>query len=74
VLLDLTMPQMDGEETYRQLRRIAPEVPVILCSGYDPNEVARRFSGRGLAGFIRKPYTASRLLSLMKKAVGNSGG
>lgn len=64
------MPNMDGEEAYRELRRINRDVPVILSSGYDPNEVARRFSGRGLAGFIRKPYTSRRLLSLVSEVAG----
>ncbi len=64
VLLDMTMPRMDGEETYRELRRIRDDVPVILSSGYNEQEVTSRFVGKGLAGFIQKPY---RLVELKAK-------
>ena len=61
VLLDLTMPRMNGEEAFRELRRLKPDVRVILSSGYNEQEVIQRFSGKGLAGFIQKPYTLSKL-------------
>jgi signal transduction histidine kinase len=61
VLLDMTMPGMSGEETFRRLRQIAPEVTVILSSGYNEIEATRRFTSKGLAGFLQKPYTASQL-------------
>jgi len=61
VLLDLTMPHMDGEETYRELRKIDPEVRVVLASGYGEESVMTRFSGRDLAGYLQKPYTLTRL-------------
>jgi signal transduction histidine kinase/CheY-like chemotaxis protein len=61
VLLDLTMPGMDGEQTLGELRRIRPEVRVVLSSGYDESDIARRFAGQRLAGFIQKPYTAAAL-------------
>ncbi|MHC1744177.1 MAG: response regulator [Syntrophobacteraceae bacterium] len=61
VLLDLTMPHMDGEETFRELRRIAPAMPVIMSSGYTEHEISARFAGKGLAGFIQKPYTMQEL-------------
>ena len=61
VLLDMTMPGMSGEETFRRLRQIAPEVTVILSSGYNEIEATRRFTAKGLAGFLQKPYTASQL-------------
>jgi len=61
VLLDMTMPHMNGEETFREMRRIHPDVTVILCSGYNEQEVTQRFAGKGLAGFIQKPYTMATL-------------
>jgi CheY-like chemotaxis protein len=61
ILMDLTMPRMDGEETYRRLRRTGVMVPIILCSGFARDEVLRRFRGRGLAGFLAKPYRAEDL-------------
>jgi signal transduction histidine kinase len=63
VLLDLTMPGIDGEQTLHELRRIRQDVKVILSSGYNEAEVVERFSGRGLAGFVQKPYTAAELIN-----------
>ncbi len=56
VLLDLTMPRMDGAATFECMRSIRPDVRVILCSGYEEQEATRRFAGRGLAGFLQKPF------------------
>jgi CheY-like chemotaxis protein len=61
VLLDLTMPGMNGEEVLRSLKEIRPNVKVILSSGFSEVEVIPKFSGKGLAGFLQKPYTASAL-------------
>ena len=61
VLLDLTMPHLDGEETFRELRRIRPDVRVILSSGYNEQETTDRFAGKGLAGFLQKPYRVRQL-------------
>jgi len=61
VLLDLTMPGLDGLQAFREMRRINPNVEVILCSGYNEQEVTQRFVGKGLAGFIQKPYTLDKL-------------
>ena len=65
VLLDLTMPQMDGEECYRELRAINPNVRVVISSGYNQQEVTQRFIGKGLAGFIQKPYQLAELRSVL---------
>ena len=56
VLLDLTMPVMNGEDAFRELRLLDPKVKVILTSGFSKSESASRFVGRGLAGFIQKPF------------------
>jgi PAS domain S-box-containing protein len=61
VILDMTMPVMSGEETLRLMRQIEPRVPVILSSGYNEVEAIQRFTGKGLAGFLQKPYTAASL-------------
>jgi PAS domain S-box-containing protein len=61
VILDMTMPVMSGEEALQQMRAINPDVPVILSSGHNEAEAIRRFSGKGLAGFLQKPYTAAAL-------------
>ncbi len=63
VLLDLTMPGLDGEQTLRELRYIRDDVKVILSSGYNEAEIAERCTGHGLAGFVQKPYTAADLVN-----------
>ncbi|MFO7974607.1 MAG: PAS domain S-box protein, partial [Candidatus Hydrogenedentota bacterium] len=63
VLLDLTMPHLDGEETFHRIRSINADARVVLTSGYDEQEVAHRFHGMGLAGFLQKPYTPVELRS-----------
>ena len=69
VLLDLTMPNLDGEETFHRIRAINPDARVVLTSGYDEHEVARRFHGMGLAGFLQKPYTPVELRSKIAEAL-----
>jgi len=66
VFLDMTMPNMDGAQCFRELRRLDPAVRVILSSGYDEQEVVRKFTGQGLAGFVHKPYTLAKLRETIK--------
>jgi PAS domain S-box-containing protein len=61
VLLDLTMPHMDGEETFREFHRINADVPVVLMSGFTEKDTIDRFAGKRLAGFIQKPFERKRL-------------
>jgi CheY-like chemotaxis protein len=61
VILDMTMPVMSGEDALQQMRLINPQVPVVLSSGYNEVEAIGRFAGKGLAGFLQKPYTAAAL-------------
>jgi PAS domain S-box-containing protein len=73
VILDLTMPWMDGVAAFRELRRIRPEVKVILASGYNEQEATQRFAGQGLAGFIQKPYRLQDLRDKLAGALKSSG-
>jgi len=61
VILDLTMPHMDGDQCFRELRMLNPDVKVIMSSGFSELEVTQKFVGKGLAGFIQKPYKLSVL-------------
>jgi len=72
VLLDMTMPVMSGEEALMHLKTIRPDVPVVLSSGYDEDEATRRFTGKGLAGFVQKPYTAAALAEKMQSVIQQS--
>jgi PAS domain S-box-containing protein len=67
VILDLTMPHMDGEQCFRELKQLRPDVKVIMSSGYNEQEVTQKFVGKGLAGFIQKPYK----LSMMRDVISN---
>jgi signal transduction histidine kinase/CheY-like chemotaxis protein len=67
VILDLTMPHMDGEQCFRELRQLKPGVKVIMSSGFSEHEVTQKFMGKGLAGFIQKPYKLSALKEAIQK-------
>jgi two-component system, cell cycle sensor histidine kinase and response regulator CckA len=70
ILLDMTMPVMSGEETFRRIRGMLPAARVIVSSGYNEVEAIRRFTSKGIAAFIQKPYTASGLASVIQRALG----
>jgi len=63
VLLDLSMPKLDGEEVFHELRALRSDVRVILSSGYAEQEVMDRFRDLGLAGVIQKPAQMQLLLA-----------
>jgi PAS domain S-box-containing protein len=69
VLLDLTMPKLDGEDTLMALRMISPNLPVVLTSGYGEQAIVQRFVGRGLADFLPKPFVSEALLGMINSAV-----
>jgi DNA-binding response OmpR family regulator len=69
ILMDLTMPTMDGEEACRELRRRGSTVPVILSSGFNEVEALRRFDGLGLTGFIQKPFSLGTLVQRVRSAL-----
>ena len=73
VLLDLTMPKMDGAETFARLRQIRPDVRVLLSSGYDEQEVMKGHALTGLAGFIQKPYRLEQLREKIAEIVRREG-
>jgi CheY-like chemotaxis protein len=73
VLLDLTMPRMDGVATLEALRQIKPDVRVILCSGYDEQEATQRFAGQGVAGFLHKPYELKSLRAELQRVLEDAG-
>ncbi len=69
VLLDLTMPVMTGEEALRELRREREDVIVLLMSGYHEEELSTRFQGRGVSGFLQKPFAPSTLREKLQRLV-----
>jgi signal transduction histidine kinase/CheY-like chemotaxis protein len=69
VLLDLTMPNMDGEETFREMRLLDPQARVLLMSGFTEQEATAHFTGKCLAGFLPKPYTVDILKEKLAQAL-----
>ena len=67
VILDLTMPKMDGEQTFHAIHAISSEIPIMLTSGHSETEVVSRLSLCGLAGFIRKPYTRDAFIGEVRR-------
>jgi CheY-like chemotaxis protein len=69
ILLDLTLPFMDGQETFRRLREIRAEVPVVLCTGFIAQERLRDMMESGLCGFLRKPVSPEELLATVQSTL-----
>jgi len=70
VILDLTMPGLDGEETLRRIHALRADLPVILSSGFDESDTAPPSSGWETAGFLKKPYTFASLMKVLRDALG----
>jgi two-component system cell cycle sensor histidine kinase/response regulator CckA len=66
VLIDLTMPRLDGAETFRELRRVKSDINVILMSGFSEYDTMDRFAGKENIGFIQKPFNAEKLLEKLR--------
>ncbi len=61
------MPKPDGEQAFHELQRLDPQVKVIMSSGYNQQEVAQKFAGKGICGFLKKPYQLSELQAAILK-------
>lgn len=72
VLLDVTMPHLDGQEAYREMKRIHGDVRVILMSGYDEQTATRDFDVAGLAGFLQKPFRPEQVQDLIRQTLTSS--
>ncbi|MCL4847436.1 MAG: PAS domain-containing protein [Acidobacteria bacterium] len=69
ILLDLTMPTMDGRAALEALRARSPGLKIILASGYSEHEVIRRFAGEGPTAFIQKPFQRDALLDAIARTL-----
>ncbi len=72
VLLDLTMPGKDGHTTFGILKQMAPDLPIILMSGYSETEATAAFESEGLSGFLAKPITNGELISKITEVLRNA--
>ena len=68
VLLDMTMPKLDGRQTFLELSRLQPGVRVVLTSGYTERDTFSGFDGLDLADFLPKPYRAPDLVATLLRA------
>ncbi len=66
VLMDLTMPHLDGLEAARLIHRLDPRMPVILSSGYSEHDSIQEGTGEKAVGFLQKPYTLQALYEAMR--------
>ncbi|MDQ7088706.1 MAG: response regulator, partial [Acidobacteriota bacterium] len=67
VVMDLTMPEMDGEQAFREIRRVREDVPVIFSSGYGPLHFESALAGQSQVCFLRKPYLAETLVGALQQ-------
>jgi len=70
VILDMTMPHLNGEEVFLEMRRIRADAKVLLVSGYNEEEATERFAGKGLNGFLQKPFKPDELRDKLKTILG----
>ncbi len=69
VLLDMSMPGLSGKQVLESLKEIRPTLPVVICSGYSPDEVYKHFSRTMIAGVLEKPFTAKQLAAKVKSVL-----
>jgi PAS domain S-box-containing protein len=69
ILLDMTMPRMDGGQALRELREIGADAPIVLSSGYSEEDMMGRVAGEDVAGFIQKPYMPSALIEKIRSVI-----
>ena len=67
VLLDLTMPGMDGYATFTALRQLRPDQRIVIFSGYSAHDARQRFAGQNLNGFLQKPFSANSLREVLEQ-------
>ena len=73
VITDQTMPQMTGEQLATELRRIRPDIPVILCTGFSHVMHAEKSKAMGIDAFLMKPIVARDLAVMIRKVLEEHG-
>lgn len=69
VLMDLSMPKLNGEESQREMHALSKEVPVLVMSGHSEEEIIDRFSDAGIAGCLQKPVSNQVLLETIRNTI-----
>ncbi|MEE8410820.1 MAG: response regulator, partial [Myxococcota bacterium] len=69
VLLDLSMPVMDGAECFEKLREIDPTVRVVICTGHTSHKDATWMLAAGALGVLRKPFNMEQMRAALAQAL-----
>lgn len=69
LFLDMKLPRMDGLETLRRIRDLAPQVPVLILTAYHSMEIAKEAVRLGAADYIPKPFDGGRVLQAIRQAL-----
>lgn len=69
VLMDLTMPHMNGELAFAKMRKLNPDIPIVLMSGFNEEQASSRFKGKGLSGFMEKPFNFAKLVETTNRVL-----
>ncbi|MBF0224486.1 MAG: response regulator [Desulfobacterales bacterium] len=69
VILDFTMPKMNGCEALKELKQVKNNIKIILSSGYNKDDIAKKIDLQELTGFLHKPYTSEELINELYKAI-----
>lgn len=71
VILDLTMPRMDGFETFHEIIKIAPDTPIIIATGYTRGQVRQQFREKEPSAYLKKPFRMDRLADTIRRVLAN---
>lgn len=69
ILTDLSMPLMDGEETFERLRQMSPTVNVVLMAGFVDSGRLEKMMNNGLSGFVGKPFAPVEILAVVTSVI-----
>jgi two-component system, cell cycle sensor histidine kinase and response regulator CckA len=69
VVLDMIMPDMDGRDVYQTIKKINPDVLVVLSSGYSINGQAGKLIAEGIRGFVQKPFSVAEFCNSVRNVI-----
>jgi DNA-binding NtrC family response regulator len=70
VILDMVMPEMNGHDTFREMKKINPGIKALLATGFSMNSEVQAILDDGVLGFIQKPFDPKQLRATIAKAMG----
>lgn len=73
LIIDATMPRMNGVEAFRRMRELRPGIPGILCSGYALSDSREEAVTQGFSDFLKKPFTSAELRAILQRVLGSVG-